>query len=178
MKFCLEDETFEIISTDFRGINAAVENKNMLFLISLADQKGYGKKKDSICYSRMESLEDVIIVKSIHSAEADYLFSFNDRADGTIFRYDFATDKVMTMTDVLEGFYNAVEFRNKIFTVFHTSGKILEIDIEKETIEEHILTYSGTILRWLMKGKKIMVIENEKNELERYLDWMVQMGGI
>lgn len=178
LKFSLEDEKYEIISTDFRGINAVTKKGNMLLLTSLTDHKCYGKKKGDNCYRYIEGLNDVLLVKVIHEMEAIYMFVFHGREDGTLFRYDFAAEKGRFAANIEEGIYNAVKFGNRIFATFHPSGKILEIDTEKDTIEEHILTYSGTILRWLMKGKKIMVIEHKKNELKKYLDWMVQIGGI
>lgn len=178
LKFSLEDETYEIIRTDFKGINAVTETKNTFLLASLADQKVYGKRSNDSCYRHIKELKNAWIIKMIHSRDLVYLFSFYSEKNELMFKYDCIGDKVEVVADIGEGFYNAVESETKIFATLLTSGKIIEVDMEKGTIEEHILIYSGTILHWLMNGKEIMVIEKEKDELKKYLEWLVQMDEI
>lgn len=178
LKFSLEDETYEIISTDFKGINAVIETKDKLLLTSLTDHKGYEVKNGGNYCRHVENLNDVLIVKTIFDMKSVYLFCFKCGEKKKLLRYDLIKDKVEAVADIEEGFYNAVKFGNRIFAAFLTSGKIIEINMEKGTIEEHVLTYSGTILRWLMKEKKVVVIEKEKNELKKYLEWIAQMGEI
>lgn len=179
LKFSLEDETYEIIQTDFKGINGVAEKRNVSLLVSMTDQKGYGKVKGDGCYKSIKGLEGVQIVKMICNADDAYLFSFCCNAKNeAVFRYNFTMDALEAMTGIEEGFYNAVESGNRIFAVLRASGKMIEIDMEKQTVKEHILTYSGTILRWMGKGKKAVMVENEENRLKDYLEWVVCMDEI
>lgn len=178
LKFSLRDETYEIIRTDFKGINAVAEKENMVLLTSLTDQKGYKKKKDDSCFEQIAGLDNVLIAKVIDNVEAVYWFCFNDRKNGSLFWYDPVKDKTEVIIDIEEGFWNAVEFENKIYAICVTSGKIIEIDIKKRTMEEHILTYSGIILRHIMNGKEIMVVESKKKGLKEYLEWIVKMDEV
>lgn len=176
LKFSLEDETYEIIRTDFSGINAVMENDDGFLLTSLADSKGYTKKKEDNCYKDIEGLENVLLAKVIPYMDGAYLFGFQrDRINEKLFRYDFATRELEIMTGFEEGFYNAVKFGNKIFAVFCMSAKIIEMDIEEKMIEEHILTYSGAILRWMREGIETIVMEDKGSDLKDYLDWVVWM---
>lgn len=178
LKFSLEDETYEIIGTEIQGVNAVAEKKNTLLLTSFREGKGYIKRQGDGCYRQMKGLRHGMIVKVIDEGEGVYLFCFNNSAGRMLFRYDFAIDEIACVSGAEEGFYNAVEYENRIYATFLASGKIMEINMGEGIIKEHVLSYSGTILRWMMKGKEIVVIEDEKNGLKKYLDWVVETDEI
>lgn len=178
LKFSLEDETYEIISTDFKGINAVIETKDKLLLTSLTDLKGYEVKKSDKCYRQVEGLDDVLLAKAIVKMDGVYFFCYGNRENGALFKYDYTTNTVESIFVVKEGFHNAVEYGDMILAVFFTLGKIIEINIEKRTIEEHILSYSGTFSRWMIMGTESVVRENERNELKKYLEWITQLDEV